>query len=109
MNLHVKDMKVVGFKSGNVLLSAWSRFYYKPVPEKLLVYVVDALDEKLMHFKLSKRQYNRFEKGTLCLVPMGCCNPTGKDYLDDPFVDYEGDFKSKFGSKKEFLEYLNTL
>ena len=109
MNLHVKDMNTVGFKSNNILLSAWSRFYHKPVPEKQLVYVVDALNERLMHFKLSKKQYKEFEEGKLSLVPVGCCNPTGKKSLEDPNIDHDGNFKAKFGSKNKFLEYLNTL
>jgi len=109
MNLYAKDMEAIGFKGSNIFQSRWHHFYYRAVPKKKTVYIVDALDEIVEHFTLSIQEWRAFKRGTLKLIPVGCCNAAGGRALEDPAIDFKGDLEKIFKTKKKFLQYLDEL
>jgi hypothetical protein len=109
MKLYTKDMEPLGFKGNNMFVCRWHHFYYKKVSEKRTMYVVDALAERVMHFKMTPTEWRAYNDNKLSLVPIGCCSPTPGRKKEDPDVDFEGDFKKEFKTKKKFLSYLDEL
>ena len=115
MKIWLKDVAPLGFKgSGMWDDSKWYHFYYKIVPSKRRVYIIDALDRNLSHFSLTSKQYKAYMNGELSLVPLGCCCASGGKYLENPKKDlcmheYNKNPKKTFlksvelytGSKKE--------
>ena len=113
MHWYIKDMKSIGFKGSNIFESRWHHFYYREVPKKKAVYILDALSERVQHFELTKQEWGKFKRGTLSLIPVGCCD-AGCSHCSHcshsvPIVDFEGNIRKVFGTKKNFLKYLDEL
>ena len=110
MHWYVKDLSKVGFKGSNIFQSNWHHFYFRAVPERKAVYILDALEERVQHFELTAEEWKKFKKGTLSLVPVGCCDAgCSHQSKEDPIVDFVGDTKKIFKTKKKFLDYLDNL
>ena len=113
MKFYSKDMSTIGFKGSNIFESKWHHFYYRAVPEKKSVYIFDALDERVQHFSLTNEEWNRFNKGTLSLVPFGCCgagcDSSRRKVIENPIIDFEGDTVKRFKTKSKFLKHLEEL
>jgi len=109
LKINTKDMEKIGFKGNGVFRSSWHQFYYRSVLEKKSIYIYDALDERVQHFKLTSSQWRAFDNGKLKLIPEGCCNASGGKAKENPEIDFHGDLKKVFKTKKKFLEYVNDL
>lgn len=89
-------MEAIGFKgSGMFVNQVCYSVYYRKVPSKCRVDVVTAYGtQTVSQFNLTKAQYRRFEDGKLSLVPPGCCSASGRPYLEDPKMLFEGTIKT---------------
>jgi hypothetical protein len=109
MNVKTRDLEPLGFQGNGMFPSTWHHFYYCELPKKKAIYVLDALELVVSCFMLTNEEWRRFKKGTLALVPPGCCCATGHDYLDNPTIVFKGDPAKVFRTKKKFLEFLKDL
>lgn len=110
MQLYVKDVEKIGFKgSGLFDDSKWFHFYYAKKPALKKIYVIDSIEQTISHFDLSAKEWKEFERGKLSLIPIGCCCATGGKYKDNPSIDFQGDFKTVFGTKNKTLKFIEGL
>jgi len=113
MKIYTKDLEPLGFKGNNIMISNWHHHYYCEVPSRKEVYVFDNFEHTVCHFELDGKQWSAFKRGTLGLVPPGCCGGLfGGKYTEDYKMDFQGDVEKIFGKrafKKKFLEYLGRL
>ena len=109
MKLYTKDLTKIGFKhSGLFDDSKIHHFYYVKVPSTRKIYVIDNFDQSLSHFCLTKKQWAAFNKGKLVLIPLGCCCATGNENIENPILDFQGDFKTNFKSRKKTMEFIKS-
>jgi len=112
MKIYAKDVAPLGFK-GNGMFddSKWHQFYYATLPKQCKVYIISSLDpdQSISHFSLSQSQYKEFKNGKLSLVPIGCCCASGGKYIENPIIDFRGDFQNVFGTKDKFLKFVKKL
>jgi hypothetical protein len=107
MKIYLRHVLPLGFKgSGMWDDSKWYQFYYKIVPSKRRVYIIDALECTLSYFRLTIKQYKAYMSGELSLVPLGCCCASGGRYIENPVLAIRAIRNKKNDSNKLFLKMV---
>jgi hypothetical protein len=100
MLVYTRHVAPLGFKaSGMFDDSKCVSHYWKKLPQVCAVIVVSNhlsdLEQYIQVFRLTRKQYDRFARGSLSLIPTGCCCATGRDHLEGPDIMFNGRFKNK--------------
>jgi hypothetical protein len=89
--LRTKLMEKLGFKGTGLFQTAYHTHYKKSLPENRAVIVVGALAPAMVNvFALGEKDWRAYQRGTLALVPTGCCSVSGRRYAE-PNVSVEFD------------------
>jgi hypothetical protein len=109
MYLYIKNVKPLGFTGSGLFESKWHQFYYAKVPKTRKVFIIDNLEQSISHFTLTKQLYNKFEKGKLSLVPAGCCCATGNKCVENPIIDFQGNWRKMFKTRNKTVEFIKKI
>lgn len=111
MILRTRYMRPLGYKGSGMFDDSPSySHYYKKLPECCSVVVVsNTCPTYIGVFRLTKRQYSAFEKGTLSLVPNGCCSPSTKKQMEGCDVLFSGEFKNHKHAAELLAAFERTL
>jgi hypothetical protein len=91
----LRTLSPLGFIGSDMFPSDTQSLYYKRLPKWHCVLVVSNLvPQSIQVFRLSKDHYNKFRKGSLSLIPNGCCNAIGGNSIENPDMLWIGDFTS---------------
>jgi len=85
-------MVTLGFKGTGLFDdSTYHSFYRKLLPENRAVVVIGTVIPKCVNvFILSEKQWAAYRRGSLGLVPTGCCSASGRAHVE-PTVEVEHD------------------
>ena len=109
MYLSAKNVEELGFIKSGLFSSKYHHHYYAKRPKSRKIYIIDNFDQSISHFVLTNDEWEDFEENDLSLVPIGCCCATGNRHKENPIVDFMGDFKNVFGTRKKTLAFIEKL
>ncbi len=113
MKMLTDNLEPLGFKGNNMLVSKCHNYYYATHVTKEgvnQIIVVDNLNEAIYHFNLSKKEMKMFNQNKFSVVPIGCCGGLwGNPYTEDRIIDFKGDFKETFKTRKNVLVFIASL
>lgn len=112
MKIYAKDLAPLGFKGiGMFDDSKWYHMYSLEIPSRRTFYIINVLDDSISHFTLTPKQYKLYKANKLSLIPLGCCNAgcSHLQSLENPNIDFQGNFEKVFGKKKNLLVYIEKL
>ena len=108
MDILTKDVEHLGFKGG-LFARQWHAVFNAVIREKRRVVIIDNVRQQISHFDLSEKHFEEYSANKIALVPEGCCCATGRPYIEHPTIDFMGDFRKAFKTKKKLVEYIESL
>ena len=111
MILLTRYLRPLGYKgSGMFDNSASYTLYYKALPECRAVLVVhNTCPQYIGVFRLTEQQWRAFKRGTLSLVPNGCCSPSSRTIVDGCDELFKGEFKNHAHASSLLATFEATL
>lgn len=97
MIIRRKQVEPLGFKGSDMYENAATHnHYYKKDPVKKTITVIGNLSPQTVSiFKLTDKQFAKFEKNKLGIVPPGCVSVSSRPMIETPDNVIEGDIKNK--------------